>query len=163
MRRILAACICIVFFITSIPQQAFAIRAMSDDQYQSRISEYFYSPTGKEVLIPIQILGEVERPGLYHIPPETNLTTLLAISGGTTENANTGKVRLFREGETQKLDIDDILEEQPNFGLKNRDTIYIPQKPKLVSESTLTALIAISTLATTILTVYWIKNEQDRD
>ncbi len=163
MKRFIAAVVCIAVIVSSVPQNAYAARAMSDDQYQSRISEYFYSPTGKEVLVPVQILGNVTRPGLYHIPPDTSLSTLLAISGGTTENANVSKVRLFRDGETQKLDLDDIFEEQPNFGIKNRDTIYIPEKPKLVSDSTLAALIAISTIASTVLTVYWIRNEQKRD
>jgi hypothetical protein len=163
MKRFIAVVVCIAFIVTSIPQNAYAARDMSDDQYQSRISEYFYSPTGKEVLIPVQILGSITRPGLYHIPPETNLATLIAISGGTTENANVSKVRLFREGATQKIDLDDILEDQPNFGVKQRDTIYIPDKPKLVSDSTLAALIAISTVASTVLTVYWIRNEQKRD
>lgn len=163
MKRFTAALLISAIVINSIPNVAYAIRAMADDQYQSRISEYFYSPTGKEVLIPIQVLGQVGRPGLYHVPPETSLTTLLAITGGTTENANTSKAKLFREGDTKKIDLDSILEDQPNFGLKQRDTIYIPEKPRLVSDNTLTALIAISTVASTVLTVFWIRNEQRRD
>jgi hypothetical protein len=162
MKKTIISVVCAAIIITSIPQRAFAVRDMADDQYQSRISEYFYSPTGKEVLIPIQLLGQITHPGLYHVPPETNLTTLLSIAGGTTGTANTGNVKLFREGATQKIDIDTILEEQPNFGLHQKDTIYIPERPVLVTNNTLSALIAISTVATTVLTVYWIRDEHKR-
>lgn len=163
MKRLTSVVVIMAFIITSIPQQAFAIRAMADDQYQSRISEYFYSPTGKEVLIPVQILGEIERPGLYHIPPETNLTTLVAIAGGTRTDANVKKVRLFRAGEAQKLNLDTIFEDQPNFNLRQQDTLYIPRKPELISQSTLTVILAISAIATTVLTFYWIRNETRRN
>jgi hypothetical protein len=163
MKRFTSVVVILAFLITSIPQQAFAVRAMADDQYQSRISEYFYSPTGKETLIPVNILGEIERPGLYHIPPETNLTTLIAIAGGTRSDANVKKVRLFREGETEKINLDTIIEEKPDFGLRQKDTLYIPRKPELVSQSTLTVILAISAIATTILTSYWIRNETRRN
>ena len=151
-----------LIFSSSPALAADGARAMSDDQYYSRISEYFFSPTGKEVLIPVQILGNVSRPGLYHIPAGTSLTTLLAISGGTAERANTSKIRLFREGETQKLNLDDVLEKNPNFALQHKDTLYIPEKPKWVDDNTMTTIMAISAIATTVLTVYWIRNEERR-
>ena len=68
-------------------------------------SIYLYSGslTGSEQLkIKTYIWGQVRNPGLYIVPDNTDLLTLISSAGGPTENAKLSKVRIVRasaEGE----------------------------------------------------------------
>lgn len=68
-------------------------------------SIYQFSGTlqGTEQLkIRAYIWGQVKKPGLYIVPDDTDLLTLLSSAGGPTENAKLSKVRIIRptaEGE----------------------------------------------------------------
>lgn len=62
-------------------------------------SAYFYSGTMQEsgqLNIPTYIWGQVRKPGLYIVPDNTNLLTLLSLAGGPTENAKLTKLRIVR-------------------------------------------------------------------
>ena len=65
----------------------------------NRGSIYLYSGnlTGSEQLkIKTYIWGQVRNPGMYIIPDNTNLLTLISSAGGPTENAKLSKVRIIR-------------------------------------------------------------------
>lgn len=68
-------------------------------------SVYLYSGslTGAEQLkIKAYIWGQVKNPGLYIVPDNTDLLTLISSAGGPTENAKLSKIRIVRptaEGE----------------------------------------------------------------
>ncbi len=42
------------------------------------------------------ILGQVNKPGLYVVPDDTDFLTLLALAGGPTEDAKLSKIRIVR-------------------------------------------------------------------
>jgi protein involved in polysaccharide export with SLBB domain len=42
------------------------------------------------------IWGQVRRPGLYLVPDNTDLLTLISLAGGPTENAKMTKIRIVR-------------------------------------------------------------------
>lgn len=65
-------------------------------------SVYLYSGTlsGSEQLkIITYIWGQVQKPGLYVVPDDTDLLTLLSSAGGPTEDAKLTKVRIIRPTE----------------------------------------------------------------
>jgi polysaccharide biosynthesis/export protein len=70
-------------------------------------SIYMYSGTlaGSEQLkIKAYIWGQVRNPGLYIVPDNTDLLTLISSAGGPTENAKLTKVRILRpSAEGEKL------------------------------------------------------------
>jgi SLBB domain-containing protein len=70
-------------------------------------SVYLYSGTltGTEQLkIKTYIWGQVRKPGLYIVPDNTDLLTLISSAGGPTENANLKKVRIIRNnGDDEKI------------------------------------------------------------
>ena len=67
------------------------------------VYQYSGSLTGTEQLkIRTYIWGQVRNPGLYIVPDDTDLLTLISSAGGPTENAKLSKVRIIRstiEGE----------------------------------------------------------------
>lgn len=45
-------------------------------------------PSGTPAPIQVQIKGEIQKPGVYHVPKDTRLGELIILSGGTTEFAD---------------------------------------------------------------------------
>ena len=77
--------------------------AQVQPSYQSttNTSAYFYSGTitGSEQLkIYTYIWGQVSKPGLYIVPDNTDLLTLMSLAGGPTEDAKLAKIRIIRPG-----------------------------------------------------------------
>lgn len=63
----------------------------------AQASAYYISPGFESRLqINVHIWGEVHKPGLYVVPEDTDLITLLSYAGGPTENAELGEVKLVR-------------------------------------------------------------------
>lgn len=66
-------------------------------------SVYQYPGSGNEqLMINTYIWGQVKSPGLYQIPDNTDLLTLISSAGGPTEDAKLSKVKIIRpttEGE----------------------------------------------------------------
>jgi polysaccharide biosynthesis/export protein len=94
--------ILIVFFVISI---SIVAQTENNSSGFNSASIYMYSGTlaGSEQLkIKAYIWGQVQKPGLYIVPDNTDLLTLISSAGGPTENAKLTKVRIIRpsaEGE----------------------------------------------------------------
>jgi protein involved in polysaccharide export with SLBB domain len=94
-----------------------------------------YSGTleGTELLkIKTYIWGQVRKPGLYIVPDDTDLLTLISSAGGPTENANLTKVRIIRTTEDDEKVIWVDLQEYIDHGdysliptLQPGDTIIV--------------------------------------
>ncbi len=62
----------------------------------NRASQY-YLGSKDEILIKVNILGFIQRPGQYLVPRHTDLISLIAFAGGPREGANLEKVRIVRD------------------------------------------------------------------
>ena len=99
MKKFLLLAIISVFFVSLYSQ--------SNDSYSgyNSASVYLYSGTladGEQLNIKTYIWGQVKAPGLYIVPDNTDLITLISSAGGPTENAKLTKIRIVRpsaEGE----------------------------------------------------------------
>ena len=99
MRKIIFILIFILIAITLLSQTDFV------PQSYNPASIYLYSGTlagAEQLKIKTYIWGQVKKPGLYIVPDNTDLLTLISSAGGPTENAKLSKVRIIRstpEGE----------------------------------------------------------------
>lgn len=59
-------------------------------------SRYFLGKE-HELLIPVNILGPVNKPGQYMLPSETDLISLVAYAGGFKDEAKTNDIRIVRK------------------------------------------------------------------
>lgn len=93
----------------------------------------------ERVVTQVQVLGQVNRPGVVLIPPDKPLTLLDAIAGanGFTRLANKRNVRLTttsRTGEktTKTINVEKLIEsdnpDQDNIELKDGDTLFIDER-----------------------------------
>lgn len=63
----------------------------------------------REVLIEVQVWGQVARPGRYRVPVATDVVGLISYAGGPTEDAALSRVKLVRgtfgPGQSQKVNV----------------------------------------------------------
>lgn len=118
-------------------ETAIAERLMRGGYVRNAAVSVFVQERSPIALTSVTLLGQVVRSGSYTLDPEspeavTNLVTLLAKAGGTTENA-ANYCYLIREenGQSKKTRVDlvDILRNGnvPNLGLRDKDIVLVPE------------------------------------
>jgi polysaccharide export outer membrane protein len=118
-------------------ESAIAERLMRAGYVRNAAVSVFVQERSPVALTNVTLLGQVVRSGSYTLDPEspeavTNLVTLLAKAGGTTENA-ANYCYLIREenGQSKKTRVDlvDILRNGnvPNLGLRDKDIVLVPE------------------------------------
>ena len=97
---------------------------------------YYINPgqqLNSQLQFTVHIWGEVNKPGLYIVPSDTDLVKLMSYAGGPSKNASLHKVRLVRsyEGTDQviELDVNDFVKDaDPRIRapLLPGDTVVVP-------------------------------------
>lgn len=84
----------------------------------------------------VSVMGEVQRPGKYDIPPEKELTLMgaIAMAEGFTKDAEVNRVRVMRSEGAQKRtieintkDITDKGDKDKDISLEPDDIVYVPE------------------------------------
>ncbi|MFC1887812.1 polysaccharide biosynthesis/export family protein [Candidatus Cloacimonadota bacterium] len=126
-----------ILMITLVLIVPFSISAQSEGGVSNNPgSIYLYSGTlsGSEQLkIKAYIWGQVRNPGLYVIPDDTDLLTLISSAGGPTENAKLTKIKIVRPTEEGESVLIVNLKEYTKTGnkelipfLQPGDTVIVP-------------------------------------
>lgn len=165
-KRILTICSVLVYLAPHMAwaQQRSYILSSGDDVYMSRLSEYFYSKTGKEILVPVRVIGNIAKPGLYHIPADTSVVTLMAISGGPGKEADMTNVTITKEsGDSQSPNIEKILKTGRDIKLTGGEIIYIPSKEPMISADAVNAISIASGVLGIILTALVLSGDLNKN
>lgn len=122
------------------------------------VYQYSGSLTGTQQLkIRTYIWGQVRNPGLYIVPDDTDLLTLISSAGGPTENAKLSKIRIIRSTSESDKVIWVDLKEYLETGQADLIPILKPGDTVIVAGSTYYAFTkAVSWLSqiAVILSVY---------
>lgn len=101
------------------------------------VYQYSGSLTGTEQLkIRTYIWGQVRNPGLYIVPDDTDLLTLISSAGGPTENGKLSKIRIIRSAAEGEKVIWVDLKEYLETGQADIIPILKPGDTVIVSGST---------------------------
>jgi len=102
--------------------------------------EYTFQNKNDEILIPIKLLGGVQRPGVYHVPVNTDLLTLITIAGGPILNARLDRLtvkNLLNPNRFLSVNIEKSLstasEPMSDFKLTADDVVFIDTHKPLFS------------------------------
>ncbi len=170
MRRLVASVILYCLLIS----QSFA--AQNDSSKSSKYtvnssSEFIFESYPNQELIPIRLLGSIKNAGLYHIPANMKLTTLLALAGGTTTDADLENIIIgndqqaikTNDGQDKKsitVDLEKILKSGANtdYTLVSNDIVLIKNKSPMVSNDAFRIISIVSVLLTTVLTAVVIRD-----
>ena len=123
-------------------------------------SEYVSGNYPGAILMPVNLWGSIGKPGIHHIPTQTDLLTLLSLAGGTMSDAELGEVLIKRRaGPTEqvlKVNVQDMLE---TVGakipvLEANDIVVIPRQKPVISNNTVNTISFIASLMGIILAGY---------
>lgn len=131
-------------------------------------AEYFNSNKDKRMMIQVNILSGVARPGIHQVPDNVNLMDALALAGGLTSEADYEKVFVKRRAadkasyNTVQYDLQELIDDRKQGFplLQNQDTILIDARPK-TDQKLLTALTIIASMVGIVSGVVLIKNSKN--
>lgn len=154
MKKYLTFCLCYLF----LSQRLWAADRM--DRYRiGTPSEFVFQSYKGQELMTIKLLGAVQKSGLYHVPKEMDLATLLSLAGGTTSDANLTNVLVGQKTKTVQKSIEINVEEKLEKGeiniydLRPDDVVLIKRKKPVIGTDTWRLISLISLALTSILTV----------
>lgn len=156
--------------------------SIGDIKAPAQASEYIYRSSPKESLISVQLLGAVQKPGIYYVPTNTDLVKVLTLAGGSTSGGDISDV-MVRKNEPEKwakiqskaldehrgtyeVDVQELIKQGGGDSLKlnHDDLIYVPPKEALVSpeaSKTITLLSVVMSIALTGLLINKYSNEKE--
>lgn len=131
-------------------------------------AEYVFRSTYRENLIPVQVLGAVGKPGLYFVPPRTDLVKLLTLAGGPVVSASEdvvvrkadqswnqlGVSGVDKAGLSYEVDVKKLLKEgsYSSLAMSAQDVVYVPTKEPFISQDITRTATVVSLVMGIILT-----------
>lgn len=162
---------------TLLTNTTFAVQAESNKNLKYNLSspsEFVFESYPNQQLIPIRLLGAVKNAGLYHVPANMKLTTLLTLAGGTTSEADLENIVIGNDQKDMKnsknedvkslnMNLEEVLRNgaKDDYTLISNDIVLIKNKEPLVSNDSFRMISIVSVILTTILTAVLIEDKLD--
>jgi protein involved in polysaccharide export with SLBB domain len=125
------------------------VTSVSADVVKAKITqelEVFLNHSSVDVafLRRVQVLGAVQKPGLYHVEPTMTIGDALALAGGVLSNGRPDKVEIIREGQKLPGTVSGriLISHSP---IRSGDQLYVPER-SWISRNTGTILAGLSTV-----------------
>lgn len=119
-------------------------------------SEFVFQTYKNQELISLRLLGAVNRAGLYHVPKDIELVTLLSLAGGTSRDAEVEEIVIGSEtkSDVKKINLYDVMNKQASVDHKfqSNDTVFVKHKQPFISSEGWRAMSIIGMLFTAALT-----------
>jgi len=93
--RNINALLCLALILIYFPAPAIYGQENESQKSLNRASQYFLG-NEDEIMIKVNILGYVQKPGQYFIPRYTDLLSLISFAGGVQKGANLSNVQIMR-------------------------------------------------------------------
>lgn len=160
--------------------QAQEVGLLSDIKQPQQASEYIFRSSQKESLISVQLLGAVNKPGIYYVPANTDLLKLLTLAGGTTNGGDLSEV-LVRKMEPKswaeirskaineyqgafEVDAEKIIKYGGGRSLKLQqdDFVYVPPRTPWISAEASRNITIVSIVLGIVLTAVLIDKNTNK-
>jgi hypothetical protein len=111
-------------------------------------SEYVSGNYPGAILMPVNLWGAIGRPGIHHVPTQTDLVTLLSLAGGPSTDAELDHIIIKRrsgsEEQVLRVDAQEMLEKpgKKSPTLSAHDIVVVPRDTPWISSNT-TAVIGV--------------------
>lgn len=179
LRKALRFILALMFLSTCSNVQA-EVGLLNDIKPPLQSSEYIFRSSPKESLISVQLLGAVNKPGIYYIPSNMDLLKLLTLAGGTTNGGDLSEI-LVRKMEPKtwaEIKSKAISEYQgayevnaekiikyggaKNLKLQQDDFVYVPPRTAWISSESSRNITIVSIVLGTVLTAVLIDKNAER-
>ncbi len=78
------------------------------------------------VLRRVQVVGAVQKPGLYHVDPTMTIADAIALAGGVSPDGRTDRVEIIREGQRLRAGTGRMLISQS--AVQSGDQLFVPER-----------------------------------
>lgn len=122
-------------------------------------SVYLLGDQNLDDLVPVRVLGAVQKAGIHYVPKGTDLITLLSAAGGPTEHANMNKISIKRtkngKAETFTVSLENIIEKNSATvpTLQQDDTVVIYATESFISDDALRTMSIVTGVAAVVIAV----------
>ncbi len=160
MRRFVASVLLYCFLISQSFASQNNLNRNNSNYTVNSTSEFIFESYPNQELISIRLLGAVKNAGLYHIPSNMKLTTLLALAGGTNSDANLENIMIGNDQNKMKdINLEETLKNaKDDYTLVSNDIVLIKNKSPWISNDSFRVFSVISVVLTSILTAIVIKD-----
>lgn len=166
MKKIVALILCLQFTLPTYAQDNDLTTTSRKVDSSLTGGAVFYSGNYPgAVLMRVNMIGEVQRPGVHHMPVATDFNTALSFAGGPTRFADTDRVVIKRKSpdgteEVIPLDLQAHFREvhKSQLQLRPNDTLYIPQTEGVISDNSMRVVMVLSLVVGTVLSAISIHN-----
>lgn len=78
----------------------------------------------------VRVVGEIKRPGEVQVPPDSTLSSAIAIARGPTKDARLSKVAFIRLNEQRQVEqqVVDLRHLTDNFQIQDGDILVVPER-----------------------------------
>jgi len=144
--------------------------SVGDIKTPQQASEYIFRSSPKESLISVQLLGAVQKPGIYYVPANTDLLKLLTLAGGSANGSDMSDV-MIRKSEPEKwasiqnkaldehrgtyeVDVQELIQQGGGnvLQMNHDDLVYVPPRESMVSPETSKTITMVSVVMSIVLT-----------
>lgn len=99
----------------------------------------------------VQVVGAVEKPGLYHVDQTMTVSDAIALAGGVTSSGRTDQVEIIRQGQRLPGRVSGRMLIS-HAAVRSGDQLYIPER-SWISRNPATILGALSAITAIVYTV----------
>lgn len=123
-------------------------------EIESKYTSLYKSPElTVQPLFRINVLGEVNKPGLYFVTGVEKLSSLLALAGGETSDADLSDLKLLRNNEEIEIKGEEIISQGgtlEDIGLHSGDRIYVPREWWVSAKNTTFIISGLAVIVTLV-------------
>lgn len=160
----------LLFFIDSTSSATTQeLNLLSDIKPPQQASEYIFRSSPQESLISVQLLGAVNKPGVYYVPVDTDLLKLLTLAGGSLSTGDVSELLVRKQSShnwddiqskavnnykgAYEVDAEKIMKYGGASQLKlgQDDFVYVPQKSTFMSSEVSRSVTLVSVVMGIIL------------
>lgn len=155
MKKILSFCISWVMITSTVFSQD---EVFTMKKTMNNTQEYFAGAYPGTVMMKVNLLGGVNKPGVYNVPVNSELTSVLTYAGGPSKEAEVGEVFIrSKKGsdyEVKKVNLENFFKDsnEKPFRLKPDDYVYVKQGEELINNNVYRASMVISAIVGVVLT-----------
>jgi hypothetical protein len=153
---------------------------LNDIKPPQQSAEYIFRSSPKESMINVQLLGAVNKPGIYYVPANTDLLKLITLAGGTTNGGDLSEI-LVRKMEPKswaeikskavneyqgafEIDAESLIKYggARSLKLQQDDFVYVPPRTPWVSTETARGVTLVSVVLGIALTAILIDKNSNK-
>ncbi len=118
-------------------------------------NEFVFKTSPTQKIMPVRLISGTSKPGIYHLPEGTRLTSLVALSGGKQSDDDFSEIIIKRNDTSFEFDLDSYIEDNKGEDpiLQAGDIVSVKKDKPWISDNTYLLATFVATLASIALTV----------